>query len=257
MKAIIDADQIAFACAASAAKESAEVAISRADTMVNNILSDVEANSYELWLTGKNNFRYKIYPEYKGNRTSTRPAFEKNVREHFMSKWQANLTDTIEADDAVGIRAYESNDFIIVHADKDLNQLEGWHFNWDIWRNGEVIRPKRKYFISAEEAYRNFCYQLVVGDTTDNIKGVVGSGKVAANRLLEESPYNCWFEQIRDLYQNDQELDMNAQCVYIWRKEGDNWKNLVNQMGGLPEDFKGLSSESLEQDTDDGLSNTK
>ena len=56
MRALVDADNIAFACAASAENDSSDIAIARANDMVEGILHDASADEYELWLSGPNNF---------------------------------------------------------------------------------------------------------------------------------------------------------------------------------------------------------
>ena len=60
MICIIDGDTVAFACAASAEEEDLYVACGRAKDMLANILKDCENNSYEVWLSGSNNFRYSV-----------------------------------------------------------------------------------------------------------------------------------------------------------------------------------------------------
>lgn len=233
MRALIDADNIAFACAASAEEAPVEAAISRTADMLDGILQDTQADEYELWLSGPSNFRKAVYPEYKAQRIDAyRPRWEKEVKQYMVEHWQANWSDGVEADDMLGIRQCSTENSIIAHLDKDINQIPGWHFNWELNRLGKTIREKRKYFVTLEEANYFFYYQLLVGDPTDNIKGVNGIGPKKAKALLDNLRESEWIEAIRDLYASEEELDMNAQCVYIWRKEKDNWKNLVNQSVG-------------------------
>jgi 5'-3' exonuclease len=227
MRALIDADNVAMAAAWTAEDESEEIAISRANTFIESILFDVGATEFELWLSGGNNFRYNVYPEYKANRISqARPKWEKQVKRFFETEWHAHYTEAIEADDMLGIRQRE--DTIICHLDKDLNQIAGHHFNWELRRLGVVIREKSIYTLTQEEADYWFFYQLLVGDTTDNIKGIPGIGPKKAAGIL----YGCEtnqerYEAVADRYGSEEELDMNAQCVFIWRKENDNWRNIL------------------------------
>jgi 5'-3' exonuclease len=229
MLALIDADNVAFACAASAEEDAEEYAIARAQEMVFGILRSVDATSAELWLTGKDNLRCKVYPEYKMNRKDAyRPKHEQAVKEHFRKTWDANTSNGCEADDMLGIRLTELKDnAILCHLDKDMNQVAGWHFNWELRRLGKVIREATKYYVTPEEGDRFFYYQLIVGDPTDNIKGVSGYGPKKAELLLEHTPRSEWLAAIRDLYSSEEELDMNAQCLYIHRKANDSWKNLL------------------------------
>ena len=47
--------------------------------------------------------------------------------------------------------------------DKDLNNTPGWHY---------TPRKREKYWVSETQATRHFWYQMLMGDATDNIKGV-------------------------------------------------------------------------------------
>ena len=100
--------------------------------------------------------------------------------------------------------------------------IPGNHYNWELTRLGKVLRPETKYYISDTESYRRFYYQMLIGDTTDNIKGVVGIGKIKATELLSgiEDP-NEMFNLVREAYGNDEEMEMNAKVLWIWRKEND------------------------------------
>lgn len=230
LRGVIDADNVAFACAASAEEEELWVATSRADKMLDTILRQSESDEYELWLTGGKNFRYSVYPEYKANRAdSYRPKWERAVKDHLRERWQANTTDGIEADDMLGIRAGELGDSaIICHLDKDINQIPGMHYNWELTRKGTIVREWKKYYVTPEEGNYFFYYQLCTGDATDNIKGARGYGPEKTKKLLAHTDSSGWYEAVRDLYASDEELDLNATCLYIWRKHNDHWKNILN-----------------------------
>ena len=119
MKCLIDADTIAFACAASAEEDPDWVAFGRANDMVETILRETGASEYELWLSGSDNFRYTIYPEYKANRLAAyRPKWEADVKSYLVDKWKANWSVGCEADDVVGYR--QTSETIIAHLDKDI-----------------------------------------------------------------------------------------------------------------------------------------
>lgn len=206
--------------------------------MVEKMLAEVKATEYELWLSGKDNFRYDIYPAYKATRKAQyRPKWEQEVKEHLVDKWQANWSVGCEADDMVGVRQCElsvDDDYsVICHIDKDIDQIPGGHYNWPITRKGEIVSEAKRYYLTPAEGTRFFYYQLLVGDSTDNIKGCKGIGPVKAERLLhgtqdfwENNPVGdeleaYWFNAIRDAYNNDTEMLMNARCLWIWRKMND------------------------------------
>lgn len=230
MKVLIDADHLGFAVAASAENEESSVAWQRVQIALEGICEKTQADEYELWLSGGENFRYSVYPEYKANRVGAhRPKWEHEVKDYMREYWQALDTDGIEADDMLGIRAGELENSIIAHLDKDLNQIKGKHFNWDLWRNKEIIRPWRVYDVSQEEADYWFFYQLLVGDSVDGIKGVPGIGPKKAAGILHGCESNQErYEAVLDRYSSEEELDMNAKCVYIWRQHNDNWRNVIS-----------------------------
>jgi 5'-3' exonuclease len=201
--------------------------------MVESIINATKADSYELWLSGKGNFRYNIYPEYKANRSgSYRPKWEKQTKDFLVKEWQANWSEGCEADDMVGVRQCEATEpTIIAHIDKDINMIPGWHYGWPISRLGKLVKAESTYEVSEEEALYNFYYQLIVGDKgTDNIPGVKGAGPVRAIKLLEQfTTEEERFYAIRDMYSSQEEMEMNAHCLWIWRKMQDDvterWKD--------------------------------
>lgn len=245
MKAILDGDIITFRTAFSAEDETEEwIANARADELVDNILHDVGADSFEVWLTGKNNFRYNVFPEYKANRiTSKRPKWEHTVKDHLTKKWFANWSEGCEADDMMGVRQMELDNTIICTIDKDLWQIPGPHYNF-----------VKKEFSNVSEAdgFRFFCYQLIVGDSTDGIKGIPGMGPKKAEALLEKNPSEEWLQLIEDRYSSYEEMDMNAKCLYIWRQPNDSWRNLQNQWIGLRPELRDSLSPFSEVELDDG-----
>lgn len=227
MIALLDADIITFRAAFSAEDEpEAWIACSRADAMIKEISEVVKADAVELWLSGSDNFRYGIYPEYKANRIkSKRPRWEKDVKEYLVSEYSANWSKGCEADDMLGVRQTElGKESIICTIDKDLWQIPGWKYNFV---------KKEQNFVTDEEGLYFFYYQCLVGDTADGIKGVPNIGPVKAKKLLdacyaEENDANVarlWYEAVRDQYGSYEEFKMNAQVLWIWRKPGDIWND--------------------------------
>lgn len=213
--ALIDGDLVAFRCAASAEGESEGwVATARCDSFIDEILAMTGATEYEVWLSGKDNFRKAVYPEYKGNRKDAyRPKYEADCKDYLKLQHNAQVLDGAEADDALGFRAYEIGERAIVCTnDKDNKQTAGKHYD-----------PVKKEFFSVtdEEATRFFYYQMLVGDPVDNLKGVPGIGPVKANKLLDSVPPEEWYQTVKDNYSCDEEFYMMAKCLHIWKKRGD------------------------------------
>lgn len=221
MNAIIDGDSFVFRAAAASENEDLFVAASRLDHMLNEALNEVEAKEHIIFLTGVGNFRYNIYPEYKNFRQEkARPKWEQALKNHMKDQWEAITVDGIEGDDACGIAQCGSlkDKTIIIHQDKDINQIPGWHYNFV---------KKEKYYVTNEEGIRFFYTQLLTGDPTDAIKGVVGIGKVKAAKLLSEQAIEDLYSIVLDQYSCEEEMDLNAQCLWIHRKENDNWKDWI------------------------------
>ena len=128
--------------------------------------------------TGKENFRFSIYPEYKGNRTQPKPKYYDLIRTYLIKVEEAEVTSCQEADDAIGIAsAKQSYQGCIVTLDKDLRQIPTTIFN-PVKKTLQNIKP--------EEAIRWFYIQLLWGDISDNIPGVPKIGEIKAHKILDE-----------------------------------------------------------------------
>src|SRR5688572_29070232 len=96
--ALIDADLIAYRVGAVTENADEGIAHWQASEMINRLLHETNAVGYKCFLTGSNNFRYQLYPNYKANRTDmVKPKWLQSIREHLVSVWNATVTDGIEA----------------------------------------------------------------------------------------------------------------------------------------------------------------
>lgn len=220
MKLLIDADIVTFRAAFSAEEEpEAWIACGRADNMIEEMIGFLGTPDVELWLSGKDNFRYSIYPEYKANRiTAKRPKYEQEVKKYLVDTWGAEWSEGCEADDMLGVRCTEIGpQSTICTIDKDLDMIPGYHYNFV---------KKERYFQTPEQASYCFYYQCLVGDTADGIKGVPGIGPVKAKRILdgcdsEEGMYQATVNQ----FSCYEEFEMTAKVLWIWRTMGGIWKD--------------------------------
>jgi len=124
MHALIDADILNYRIGFATNNESEGVAIkTMAGFLEDLLLFDLpDVWTWELHLTGKNNFRnnYAQTVPYKGNRTSDKPIHYHVLRTYLKEEWQATINEGIEADDMLAIRQTELGDSsIIVTLDKD------------------------------------------------------------------------------------------------------------------------------------------
>ena len=223
--ALIDADLVAYRCAASAEKNDADIAMIRASRLLTDIISITDASTVKLYLSGSTNFRKDVYPEYKANRDKlVRPTHLQPVREFLVKEWGAEVTDGYEADDALGIQAEGLPETVVCSLDKDLLQIPGLHYNF-------VSREFRD--IGRLEGWFNFYSQLVLGDRSDNVPGYDGKMRPKFPKFLFQTRdalhrSTTAFEMykiVKDLYLDQGILTRNAKLLYILRSE-EEWQNV-------------------------------
>lgn len=174
-KVFIDADQLVYACGFAAEGEPISHALNLVKRALEQILKDTDAKDYELYISGKGNFREDIALSdgYKATRSGRKPESYEEIREYMVSVWNAIKCDGLEADDAVSMKLWEDycnakgnkelSSSIVSSPDKDLNNTPGWHYN---------PRTRETKWITEEQATRHFYYQLLAGDRVDNIRGL-------------------------------------------------------------------------------------
>lgn len=233
MHLLIDADSLCYKAGFVVNEPGQEdLACWQLDGLVERILEVTKPSTYQLYITGSNNFRYQIYPAYKGNRVDmVRPLHLQVMREHLITKWAAAISDGNEADDEVGIAAYGSEDeeVLLAHIDKDLDMLEGRHYNYN---------KEEFYEISSHQALCNFYMQLIQGDKGDNIPGYDGKFRPKLPQKLygiRDAVYNAsgpeeMFDLIAGYYSYDYpRMDLHARLLWIERKREDEWTNYLNE----------------------------
>jgi hypothetical protein len=165
--------------------EPLENALHNVKVMVNKCLEAVGCTEFDakFYLSGKKkNFRYAVAKTrpYKGNRKDKhRPQHEDDIRKYIRATYDTDVTDGIEADDALGIAqtvTYGPQDSVIISIDKDLDMIPGRKYNFV---------QEIDYDISDDQAWHNFCHQLLTGDSTDNIPGLPRVGAATATKALD------------------------------------------------------------------------
>jgi DNA polymerase-1 len=236
MKALIDADIVAYRVACTLQEDDAEDFVyARAEDLVDQILVNTEATEYRLFLTGKNNFRYSIYPEYKAHRPTEKPFWLEKCRQYLIATFNAEVIDGQEADDALGIA--QTEDTIICSIDKDLLMIPGRHYNFVKDEFQEVTN---------DSGMRHFYMQCLTGDRSDNIKGIEKIGPKKAEKILAGCVTEQeMFDAVREAYSNDEEFLMNGRVLWIRRKENEDWKDRFNEL--VQEQTRGTSMENPEE----------
>jgi DNA polymerase-1 len=201
-------------------------ALSNVKTAVEFILEQAfpEHDYYKAYLTGKDNFRNEVGTilPYKGNRDpSHKPKYFKEIREYIANKYDAEIVEGQEADDAMGIYQFSRPDksTVICSIDKDMKMIPGYHY---------IPTTGNFFYQSMDEANEFFLWQMMVGDRVDNIPGIAGIGPVKATKILtgagsleegRRAVESLYAEQYGPNWK--QAFDEVAQLLWIRRKEGE------------------------------------
>lgn len=223
MKVLVDADTIAYRVAYSKevrgpkdAERKVDEEVERIKQAVNPYLDDEYFNFY---LTGKGNFRFDYDETYKGQRTSEKPILLYFARDYFVDVYGATVSQGQEADDVISIEAnkHDWHDVIVVSIDKDFRQVPCQLYN-PLHGTWESIDPW--------SGKVNFYEQMLVGDRSDNVVGVMGIGKVKAKKFLETATTEkeLW-DRCLAAYEGDYDRCLsNARMLHLRTYEGEIWE---------------------------------
>lgn len=224
-KLLIDADYLIYGVGFASEEDSEKFAKSRlVETLEDLVYLHLKADSYEAFLTGKNNYRYEIAKTvpYKGNRKDAKkPKHYDALRECMITRLGAVIVDGQEADDEVAIRmTKEPDQYLLVGVDKDLRQIPGWHHN--------PVKAKTEY-IDDFEAFKNFATQLLTGDRVDNIPGLEGIGPVKAAKALKDAKtkedlLRAVWKVYKEKEHGIEYLTEQGQLLWLRRYEGELWQ---------------------------------
>ena len=220
MKALVDADLLVYRFGFASEGDPAEFALARLSEFLDNLYVELSVDEVWGYLTGKGNFRNEIAvtAPYKGTRIAAKPYHFQLLREYMERAWGFEVVDGIEADDALGIESYrnEPDETIIVSIDKDLNMIRGHHYNFV---------KEEKYYVTEEDAIRNFYLQILTGDKVDNIIGLQGIGPVKSKKLLQDCTTELeMYKTVLKAYDgNEVRVLENARLLWILREEKQVW----------------------------------
>tara|TARA_B100001109_G_C18821091_1_gene454561 strand:+ start:129 stop:944 length:816 start_codon:yes stop_codon:yes gene_type:complete len=221
MKLFLDADSIMFKAACTQDSKYDTRVVTR--KIVEDSIADCFADETYIAVKGKDNFRYSVYPGYKASRKDKLDEdLKKKLNDSYnylLDKWQAVPSHGMEADDLVSIWSYEARaaeeDFVIGHIDKDINQIPGNHYNYN---------KKEVYFVDDEQADMNFCIQLLIGDSGDDIPKVKrGFGIKTAEKALADTTYDNRMDTVVDVWKRlygrgwEKQLNMIGNLIYMKR----------------------------------------
>ena len=136
----------------------------------------------QMFIGGENNFRKFISPIYKSSRKlKQRPPLLSDIMRYAQEQHSAIVCHGVEADDALATAVFNlrGSDYNVVFAslDKDTTQIEGLRFDYYFQRMELSV-------ISKDDAERNLWRQVLIGDKTDDIRGVDGIGDKKAFTII-------------------------------------------------------------------------
>jgi DNA polymerase-1 len=173
-----------------------DLAYDKALEKINKIYEKTGCRTCELHFTGgRENFRYQVKADYKGNRTNFRaPTGLKELKEKLLANHDGSLCTKFEADDIVVYKKISNPDkYIMVAVDKDLlYSVPGRHFNY--YESSKHDIDMTWLSVDEQTALRWAYVQCLVGDKTDNIEGIKGVGPAKAEKILAGciTHNDCW-----------------------------------------------------------------
>lgn len=221
---VIDADFMLYTVGFSAQDSSEKEALNRLTEWITDIVyMKLDCESFKAFLTPKHNFRYDIAKTvgYKSNRIDLEKPKHYDALKKRLEKLGAVTIEGIEADDAVAIESTKHlNNIWIVHVDKDLNQLPGWHYN---------PNKDQEYFVTEFEGLYSFYTQLLTGDRVDAIPGLAGIGPKKAEKILkgctnEQELHAAAFKAYEDKGHGIEYYTEQGQLLWLQRYEGELWQ---------------------------------
>ena len=180
MTILFDIDSLIYSSACNV--DTFDDATNKFDEIYMSTINDIEGDYDILHIrnfgVSRGNFRKRLDPNYKANRTHKPPEFYHHLCHWVVQFFNVEQGYGEETDDLVARAWREEEVAMIVSIDKDYKQLPCLYYNYI---------KKEYYEISEQEALKNFYTQMITGDSADNVKICKGYGEKYANRIFE----NC------------------------------------------------------------------
>ena len=230
----IDADIIVYSIGWGCEKETDEDEVHRrVDDFFAKLFATHETFNYKAYLTGRGNFRetVAVSHKYKGTRKKDKPKWYNSIKQHLIHEWDCKVIEGMEADDQLAIELTNDTNAICCTIDKDLLQVEGWHYGWGTHNKAErelhyvdwwgmlEMRGKKLYGEGVMWLYA----QAIMGDSTDNIKGIHGAADKKAFELLQDKTTEIeLYDTVLEIYtlhfdSPEERLEENMHLLYMCR----------------------------------------
>lgn len=194
-----------------------------------------------LYMTEGATFRDAIatVKPYKGTRSGKKPFHYENLTVYMRDVLGAVVVSGIEADDALAMEHTKSlRETILCSRDKDLRQVPGWSFSWELGRQpqwGPELITQAGYLTLSDTklsgtGYSWFLAQCLMGDTVDNVPGCPQVGSTGAFEILAG---RCWEDQqdaVSEAYRGvyghmwKDYMEEQARLVWLLRKPDQLWE---------------------------------
>jgi DNA polymerase-1 len=188
----------------------------------------LKADRLVVCLTAPDNWRKKLWPEYKANRREKeRPALLGHCRGFLSTHYETECWPRLEADDVMGILSSTIRDSVIVSVDKDMKTIPCRLYNPNKPDEGVVI-------VDDVMGHEWHMIQTLTGDSTDGYPGCPGIGPKKAGKIITEvfgrvdpiRNYSAWrrelWDAIVDAYKTKgldaEDALLNARLAYILRR---------------------------------------
>lgn len=154
-------------------EEETKVIMKIVDTRIAELQEAANCDTYRIFLTASTNFRDDLVSDYKDNRdSSAKPVTLAAVKYYLMKHYNSTAFMKLEADDLLGINMHDKG--IIWSTDKDLRQIPGRHLDDATKKVITVTELGMIKDLGSKiifDGAMGFYYQLLIGDTADNIIG--------------------------------------------------------------------------------------
>jgi len=133
------------------------------------------------------NWRRKVLPGYKSNRSGRKPTGYKALENWVRQIYNTKSYPTLEADDVLGIEqtSPQEDRTIIVSSDKDMFTLPGLFARLD----ANSLTTYTLHQVSDDLARRSHFTQTLTGDKTDGYPGCPGIGEKTAEKVLVDGTW--------------------------------------------------------------------
>ena len=168
-------------------------------SLLNNYVLESFPSHLCVVFDSQRSFRKDRYPEYKGTRKEKDTEFLEQfpyIKEVLQALRISFLEiDTLEGDDLLGMLACKFSSEVpitIFTGDKDLLQLVNDQVKVGLFTNSSVKSFVEEYDVARVQNVYGFPptlikeYKAIVGDSSDNIPGIRGIGKVAGLDIIRE-----------------------------------------------------------------------